>query len=162
MRTTVVTDMAAPAELVFQLAGDPRRWPHLLPHYVLVREVSRRDGRVVCDFVARRSLLPMVGLGIPVGWRARTWTEPERMRIRFHHLGGATRGMEVTWRIEPTPGGCRVMIEHDFRPRVTGWARMVDALFTRPIASRTLRSFKSIAEAMAAQPQPGRTVGNRR
>jgi hypothetical protein len=62
--------------------------------------------------------------------------------------------MDVTWRIERAEGdrpgvGTRVTIEHDFRPRVPGWAFLVDRLFTRPIAGRTLATFKALAEALA-------------
>ena len=91
--------------------------------------------------VARRPLVPVLGLGLPVAWRSRTWSEPETLRLRFVHLGGATNGMDVTWRIEPADGGCRVSIDHDFRPRMPGWAAFVDRAFTRPIASRTLATF---------------------
>jgi hypothetical protein len=60
--------------------------------------------------------------------------------------------MDVTWRIEDRPDGCaRVEIDHDFRPRVPGWAATIDRLFTRPIAGRTLASFRAIAEAVAAE-----------
>ena len=72
--------------------------------------------------VAIRTLVPVLGLGIPVAWRATTWAEEATLRLRFRHLGGATRGMDVTWRIEPDPDGCRVSIEHDFRPRFAPWA----------------------------------------
>ena len=59
--------------------------------------------------------------------------------------------MDVTWRIEDAGAGrCHVEIEHDFRPRVPGWAPFIDRLFTRPIAGRTLATFRSIAEAVAA------------
>ena len=34
MRSTIAIDVAAPPELVFQLAHDVERWPRLLPHYV--------------------------------------------------------------------------------------------------------------------------------
>ena len=98
--------------------------------------------------VARRPLVPVLGLGLPVAWRSRTWSEPDTLRLRFVHLGGATNGMDVTWRIEPPGRGCRVSIDHDFRPRVPGWAAFVDRAFTRPIASRTLATFKAIAEAL--------------
>jgi hypothetical protein len=59
--------------------------------------------------------------------------------------------MDVTWRIEDRPGGgCRVEIDHEFRPRIPGWAAFIDRLFTRPIAGRTLASFRAISEAVAA------------
>jgi ribosome-associated toxin RatA of RatAB toxin-antitoxin module len=149
MRTRFGIDVAAPAELVFDLARDPLRWPALLPHYRRARAVSRSGPFVVSDFVAVRQVIPVLGLGIPVAWRSRTWSEPDTRRLRFRHLGGATRGMDVTWHIEPIPGGCRVTIEHKFRPRVRAWGRFVDRAFTRPIAGRTLRTFKTLAEALA-------------
>lgn len=151
MRSTISIDVAAPPELVFRLARDVEAWPRLLPHYVDVRVVERRtDGSVVARMIARRPLVPVLGFGIPVAWRSRTWTEPETRRLRFEHLGGATAGMDVTWRIESAPGGCRVSIEHDFRPRLALWAAVIDRLFTRPIAGRTLATFRAIAEAVHA------------
>ncbi len=63
--------------------------------------------------------------------------------------------MAVTWRIEPIPEGCRITIEHDFRPRVGPWAVIVDRLFTRPIAGRTLATFKALAEAVGTPAAAG-------
>ena len=163
MRSTIGIDVAAPAELVFRLAHDVERWPDLLPHYVSARRSGPPDGdgRLLVGFVARRPLVPVLGLGLPVAWRSLTWSEADGRRLRFVHRGGATGGMDVTWRIEDGPGGgCRVDIEHDFRPRVPGWAAFIDRLFTRPIAGRTLATFRSIAEAVhqsgnAAGTNPG-------
>ena len=163
MKSTIGIDVAAPAELVFRLAHDVERWPDLLPHYVSARRSGPPDGdgRLLVGFVARRPLVPVLGLGLPVAWRSLTWSEADGRRLRFVHRGGATGGMDVTWRIEDGPGGgCRVDIEHDFRPRVPGWAAFIDRLFTRPIAGRTLATFRSIAEAVhqsgnAAGTNPG-------
>ena len=147
--------MAAPPALVFALARDVTLWPQLLPHYVRV-DVEERLGEaaVVARMVARRPLVPLLGLGVPVAWRSRAWSEPESLRLRFVHRGGATNGMDVTWRIEPTAEGSHVEIEHEFRPRLRPWARVVDALFTRPISRRTLASFKAIAEAVESARAP--------
>jgi ribosome-associated toxin RatA of RatAB toxin-antitoxin module len=150
VRTTTSLAITAPPELVFELARDPLRWPALLPHYWRARAVARDGDAVTCEFVAHRALIPVLGIGIPVAWRSRTWSEPEQLRLRFRHLGGATAGMDVTWRIEATSGGCRVTIEHDFRPRVGAWATFVDRAFTQPIARRTLRTFKALAETLAS------------
>jgi ribosome-associated toxin RatA of RatAB toxin-antitoxin module len=155
VRTSLSVDMAAPADLVFRLARDPLRWPSLLPHYVRARAISRSGKFLVCEFVARRPLVPILGIGLPVAWRSRTWAEPDRRRLRFRHLGGATRGMDVTWRIDPVAPGCRVTIEHEFQPRVGAWATFVDRAFTKPIARRTLRGFKALAEALANEPASG-------
>ena len=153
MRSTIGIDVAAPAELVFRLARDVERWPNLLPHYVVARRSGPPDeqGRLLIAFVARRLLVPVLGLGLPVAWRSLTWSEADGRRLRFVHRGGATGGMDVTWRIEDRPGGgCRVDIDHDFRPRVPGWAAFIDRLFTRPIAGRTLATFRAMSEAVAA------------
>jgi ribosome-associated toxin RatA of RatAB toxin-antitoxin module len=156
VRSTISIDVDAPASLVFRLARDVERWPQLLPHYVRVRPLERDgDGCLTAEMVAHRALVPILGLGLPVAWRSRTWSEPATLRLRFVHLGGATNGMEVTWRIEPSGAGCRVSIDHDFRPRLPGWAAFIDRGFTRPIASRTLATFKSIAEALATDESTG-------
>ena len=151
MRSTIAMEMAASPDLVFALARDVERWERLLPHYARSRARGRlADGALVVDFVARRPLVGLVGLGLPVTWRARTWPEPETRRLRFVHVAGATRGMDVTWRIEPDPDGrgSRVAIDHDFSPAVPLFAGFVDRFFTRPIAGRTLGTFRAIAEAL--------------
>ena len=161
MRSAVGIDAAAPADLVFRLARNVERWPLLLPHYVRVRALERRaDGSVVAEMVARRPLVGLLGIGLPVAWRSRTWSESDGRRLRFVHVGGATAGMDVTWRIEPSERGCRVTIEHDFRPRVPGWAWFVDRAFTRPIATRTLATFAAIAEALSADESASRPLTN--
>ena len=155
MRSEIGIDVAAPPDLVFRLARDVERWPRLLPHYAAVRVEERLgDGSVVARLVARRPLVPVLGIGLPVAWRSRSWSEPANRRLRFVHRGGATNGMDVTWRITAASGGAHVVIEHDFRPRVPGWAALVDRLFTRPIAGRTLATFKAIAESVAEAPPP--------
>jgi ribosome-associated toxin RatA of RatAB toxin-antitoxin module len=158
VRSSIGIDVAAPADVVFRLARDVERWPELLPHYVVARRLGPpgSDGRLAVAFVARRTFLPVLGLGVPVAWRSLTWSEPDERRLRFLHGGGATAGMDVTWRIEARAGGgCHVEIVHDFRPGIPGWAWFVDRLFTRPIAGRTLASFRAIAEAVAAADQSG-------
>jgi ribosome-associated toxin RatA of RatAB toxin-antitoxin module len=152
VKSTVGIDIAAPADVVFRLARDVERWPQLLPHYVAARAIGARtdEGRLLVAFIARRPLLPVLGLGLPVAWRALTWSETAERRLRFVHRGGATAGMDVTWRIDDVGSGAsRVEIEHLFRPRVPGWAWLVDRAFTRPIAGRTLATFRTIAEALA-------------
>jgi aromatase len=158
MRSTIGIDVDAPPELVFALARDVGRWERLLPHYARSRIVARAaDGALTTDFIARRPLVPLLGLGLPVAWRARTWNDRRTRCLRFVHVAGATKGMDVTWRIEPADGGTHVTIEHDFRPRLPGFAAIVDRAFTRPIASRTLATFKALAEALAGE-APGTTL----
>ena len=166
MDSTLSVEINAPAALVFELARDLERWPALLPHYRDVHVLERNaDGAVTARMIAVRPLVPVLGYGLPVAWRARTWSEAGPKRIRFMHQGGATNGMVATWRIEPTPSGCRVSIEHIFNPRVPGWSSFVERLFVRPIATRTLATFKAIAEAAersAATPRPAAGAGKPR
>lgn len=155
MHSSIGIDVAAPPDLVFRLARDVERWERLLPHYARSRACDRRpDGSLIVDFVARRPLVPLLGLALPVAWRSRTWSDPGTRQLRFVHVGGVTRGMDVTWRIDPTAGGCRVEIGHEFRPRLPGLATFVDRGFTRPIAGRTLATFQALAEALAGQSDP--------
>ena len=154
MKSEIGIDVDADPGLVFALARDVERWSTLLPHYARSRVVERdASGRPVVQFVARRPLVPVLGLGLPVVWASRTWNEPETKRLYFDHVAGATRGMRVVWRIEPRDaGGARVTIAHDFAPRVPGFAAFVDRAFTRPIAGRTLATFKALAEAIESMP----------
>ena len=157
MHSTIAVEVAASPDLVFALASDVTRWERLLPHYARSRARGRLpDGALLIDFVARRPLIGLVGLGLPVAWRARTWPEPDARRLRFVHVAGATRGMDVTWRIEPGPEGrgAHVAIDHDFAPAVPLFAAFVDRFFTRPIAGRTLGAFRAIAEAIESADRP--------
>src|SRR4026209_2123765 len=87
VRSTISVDVAAPPSLVFRLARDIERWPRLLPHYVRVRQLERDgEGRLTAEMGARRPLAPVLGLGLPVAWRSRTWSVPEALRLRFVHL----------------------------------------------------------------------------
>jgi ribosome-associated toxin RatA of RatAB toxin-antitoxin module len=151
MKTRISVHVAAPPERVFALARDVARWPELLPHYRRVAVKARRGERVLAQMVALRPVGPF---GVPVTWRAEQWAEPDDptdLRLRFRHVRGVTRGMHVTWHIVPAGDGSRVTIEHDFRrplPLVGGefLPGLVDRFFTRPIATRTLQTFKALAE----------------
>jgi len=162
--SSVSISVDAPPELVFRLARPVERWAALLPHYARSRVVrTLAGGGLVVAFVARRPLPGLPGLELPVAWRARTWSNPDSRQLRFVHVAGPTKGMDVTWRIESAGSSTRVTIEHDFRPRLPGFARFVDRFFTGPIARRTLATFKAIAESIqeiesAAAPQAKKPV----
>lgn len=159
MHSEIGIEVRASPTTVFALARDVERWSTLLPHYARSAAVERRpDGSVVVDFVARRAFVPILGLGLPVTWRARTWSadDPVAPRLRFVHVAGATKGMDVTWRIEPIDDGraTRVTIEHVFEPPIPGFAAFVDRWFTTAIAGRTLATFKALAEAVESIGRP--------
>jgi ribosome-associated toxin RatA of RatAB toxin-antitoxin module len=151
MRTNIGIDVHASPRKVFELARDVSRWPALLPHYRMVTIQSRNGSHVTAEMRAVRPLGP---LGLPVAWRSEQWSEDsdaDDLQLRFIHVGGATRGMDVTWHIRPRATGSRVTIEHDFRRHIPvlgddvfPW--IVDRFFVRPIAGRTLATFKRLAE----------------
>lgn len=151
MRTEIGIDVAAPPAVVFELARDVTRWPERLPHYRRVTVQRREAGRLLAWMVAVRQVGP---LPVPVTWGAECWAEgddPADLRLRFQHVRGITRGMDVTWHIRPASAGSRVTIEHDFSrslPLVGADAlpAVVDRFFVRPIAGRTLARFKALAE----------------
>lgn len=153
MHSSVSIWIAAPPERVFDLVADLERWPEHLPHYRYVR-VLRRDGRMTrARMSARRG-------PIPVFWEAEQTPDPASRTIRFHHVGGVTRGMEVLWTLRPerdgTRDGTRAAITHDLELR---WApagvgrflaeRVIAPQFIEPIAGATLRRFKMLAESRA-------------
>lgn len=150
MHSSVSIWIAAPPDRVFRLVGALDRWPLLLPHYRYVR-VTGQDGRVVrARMSARRG-------PIPVFWEAEQTPDASTRTIRFRHVGGITRGMDVLWTFQPERDGARdgtrATITHDlefrFGPRPVGRflaERVIAPQFIEPIAGATLRRFKSIAE----------------
>jgi ribosome-associated toxin RatA of RatAB toxin-antitoxin module len=137
--------IGAPPERVFPLVADLGRWPERLPHYRYVRILRRSGGTVVAAMSARRG-------AIPVFWEAEQTTDPEGGRVRFRHVGGVTRGMEVLWSLDREAGGTRARITHDLDlrwPIVGGFLadRVIAPQFIEPIAALTLRRFKTLAEA---------------
>lgn len=161
MHTQIEIYVHATPDHVFRLARDVTRWPHVLPHYRRVTVTGRRGERTVAQMVAVRAFGPVK---VPVTWRAEQWpeaTDADDLRLRFRHIRGVTSGMDVTWHIRPQGIGSKVTIEHEFRRRVPllgesvlPW--LVDRLFTRPIAGRTLATFKRLAEWR--EPGAGRQV----
>jgi ribosome-associated toxin RatA of RatAB toxin-antitoxin module len=154
MHSTLSVVVKAPARRVFELSRDVERWPDLLHHYRTVTVQSRDGERVIAQMVAIRRFGP---LPVPVTWRAEQWpddSDADDLRLRFRHVRGVTRGMEVTWHIRPAGGGSRVTIEHDFRRTLPLlgdelFPAFVNRFFIRPIAGRTLATFKALAEAGA-------------
>ncbi len=152
MHSTISTRIAAPPQRVLQLAGDISSWPELLPHYRRVTVHGHRAGRIVAQMVAVRAFGP---LPFPVTWRTEQWadsSDPTDLRLRFLHVRGVTKGMDVTWHIRERDGATDVTIEHDFQRGIPLIGRrvlpaFVDRFFTRPIAGRTLATFKRLAES---------------
>jgi hypothetical protein len=71
--------------------------------------------------------------------------------IRYRHIGGVTKGMEVAWTFAPGPNEVHVRIDHEFNPPwplVGGFVadRVIGPHFVAAIAGQTLRTIKAIVE----------------
>jgi hypothetical protein len=77
------------------------------------------------------------------------------LEVRYRHVGGITRGMDVVWRLEPRDGGVDVTIVHEWTgpawPLIGRLAAdwVIGPVFIHGIASRTLFGVKRKAERHA-------------
>ena len=144
MRSEISIWIDASPDAVFPLVADLPRWPERLPHYRYVRILSHSNGETLAAMSARRG-------PIPVFWHAVQTPDRAARRIRFRHVRGITRGMDVVWTLDPERGGTRARILHDLDlrwPWIGSWVaeHVIGRGFIHPIASRTLARFKAIAE----------------
>ena len=65
MRSTIGIDVAAPAELVLQLARDVERWPQLLPHYAAATPIG--PGTMPPIAVVAPPMIMVCAPGVPFG-----------------------------------------------------------------------------------------------
>lgn len=163
MHTRNETVVAAPVEPCLEAARDVERWPEILPHYRDVRFL-RRDGpgRGRVRMAAYRHFGP---LPWPTWWESEMVTDEEAGQVRYRHVDGITRGMDVLWELrpleeEPGPsrrpdGGprTRVVVLHDWEgpdwPLIGGLAarRVIGPHFVKVVADRTLAGIRRAVEA---------------
>lgn len=149
MRTVDATHVAAPVDQVFPYAASVERWPEWLSHYRYVRIVGRDAGRQVVTMSANRPFGP---LNWPTWWTSEMWIDPARHTIRYRHIRGITRGMDVEWSLQPAGDGTAVTIVHEWdgppwpliRWPAANW--VIGPVFVHGIASRTLAGLKQAAE----------------
>ena len=149
MRTVDTELIAAPPERVFRHASEVERWPEILPHYRWVRMLERRPGGGIVEMAAWRPFGP---LKWPTWWKSEMWVEPARREVRYRHVAGVTRGMDVLWTVEPAGSGTRATIVHEWNgptwPLIGGAAAtlVIGPIFVSGIASRTLAGIRRAAE----------------
>ena len=132
-------------------------WPAHLAHYRFVRFRERAsDGGGIVEMAANRPFGPF---NWPTWWLSEmqvvgaTGATPA---VRFRHIGGLTRGMEVEWRLEARDGGTRVELVHVWDgphwPLIGVFAAtaVIGPVFVHGIASRTLAGLARVAEREAA------------
>jgi ribosome-associated toxin RatA of RatAB toxin-antitoxin module len=129
-------------------AFDLPRWPEFLPHYRWVRILEREGDRMTVEMACWRT-------GIPLKWRSHLWVRPEERTMRFLHIAGPARGMDVEWLLREEGGQVHVTIRHELALQVplvrTPLGRwVVGEIFVSAVAGRTLRELKRTVEAGAA------------
>ena len=146
MRTQSTVTMVADLEPIVALAADVERWPIILPHYRWVTLLDGGRDRKTVEMAARRGR-------IPVKWRAVQEIERDGQSpiIRYTHIGGVTKGMDVAWTFARSAGGIDVRIDHEFAPLwpVVGGIvadRIIGPHFVEAIAGKTLQTIKAIVE----------------
>jgi ribosome-associated toxin RatA of RatAB toxin-antitoxin module len=151
MRIVDAIDVSASPERVFSVAAQVERWPEILSHYRWVRVRERTPERSVVEMAAWRQF---PGFSWPTWWVSEMWIDAPRRQVRYRHILGVTRGMNVIWRVESHPGGARITLIHDWdgpawplisRPAAR-W--IILPIFVHGIASRTLAGVKRRAESI--------------
>lgn len=150
MQTENTVEMAGELDHIVALAADIERWPEILPHYRWVTLLDGGGDRKTVEMAARRG-------PIPVKWRAIQEIERDGATpvIRYRHIWGVTKGMDVAWTFEPIEGAFKVRIDHDYTP---SWPvigplvgrpiaeRIIGPQFVGAIAGKTLSTIKEIVE----------------
>jgi ribosome-associated toxin RatA of RatAB toxin-antitoxin module len=144
----------APLDTIFRIAADVESWPSHLSHYRYVRMRERDEvGGGVVEMSANRPFGP---LNWPTWWLSemelRTPGGPRPPAIRFRHVRGITRGMDVEWSFTPAEGGTHVKILHVWNGpawpliRTLAATAVIGPIFIHGIASRTLAGLAHAAE----------------
>lgn len=146
MLTANTVEMRGSLDHIVALAADTERWPVILPHYRWVTLLDGGGDHKTVEMAARRGR-------IPVKWRAVQDVERDGPTpvIRFRHIGGVTKGMDVAWTFNVKDGAVDVTIDHDFEPP---WPLIGDVIanhiigphFVEAIAGKTLATIKGIVE----------------
>jgi ribosome-associated toxin RatA of RatAB toxin-antitoxin module len=143
---------AAP-RTVFDVVKDVERWPTHLAHYRWVRMLERDGaGGGIVEMSANRPFGPV---GWPTFWRSLMEVDESRLVVRFRHIGGVTKRMEVEWAFTPRDGRTWITLLHEWDgprwPLIGSFAAtvVIGPVFVHGIASRTLAGLARVAEGAA-------------
>ncbi|MBI2072547.1 MAG: hypothetical protein HYW06_09975 [Gemmatimonadetes bacterium] len=148
MRTVDRITIRAPLERVFAVAAEVERWPSFLSHYRWVRVLDRSAERATVEMAAWR---PFGVVRYPTRWVSEMEVVPHQA-VRYRHVQGITRGMDVEWQFHLERDGVAVTIVHEWRgpswPLIGRLAAawVIGPVFIHGIASRTLAGVKRRAE----------------
>ena len=140
----------APVASTFNVVKNVELWPALLSHYRFVRFRSRTaDGGGIVEMSANR---PFGLANWPTWWLSEMSVDEQRPAVRFRHIGGITKAMDVEWSFTPIEGGTHVRLLHVWDgpqwPLIGVFAAnaVIGPVFIHGIASRTLEGLAREAE----------------
>ncbi|MEO8193357.1 MAG: SRPBCC family protein [Gemmatimonadales bacterium] len=156
METVDERIVRAPWRTMFEVAKKVEEWPAHLAHYHFVRFRERAsDGGGLVEMSADRPFGPV---GWPTWWLSEMSVDDGAPAIRFRHIGGITKGMDVEWSFRAAPEGTLVRILHVWDgpdvplvgiPVAT---LLIGPVFIHGIASRTLAGLAAVAERQSKRP----------
>lgn len=155
MRTVDRITIRAPLGRVFDVAANVEVWPRILPHYRSVQFLHRANGggeHGPTGTVEMAAWRPFGVIRYPARWVSDMTVDSREHEIRYRHVWGITRGMDVRWRLVAQPEGVDVTIEHEWAgppwPLVGPLlARLIiGPVFIHGIAKRTLAGIKRTIE----------------
>jgi uncharacterized membrane protein len=146
MQTANTVEIAGSLDDIMRLATDVERWPVILPHYRWVKLLDGGEDRKTVEMAARRGRFPVRWRAIQEIERRKSWPV-----IRYRHIGGVTKGMNVAWTFAKGRRSIIVRIDHDFAPP---WPllggliadRVIGPVFVSAVAGETLETIKAIVE----------------
>jgi hypothetical protein len=150
METVDQRFVRAPWRTIFELAK---------PHITIMRKVRRpifdffrqraSDGGGIVEMSADR---PFGLFAWPTWWMSEMAIDDGAPAIRFRHIEGITKGMDVEWSFRAAQGGTDVTIVHawDGPPvplvGIPAATLVIGPVFIHGIASRTLAGLAAVAE----------------
>ena len=91
----------------------------------------------------------------PVWWVSEMWADESVPVVRYRHVDGITKGMDVEWRFHADGSGTRVEIVHDWPggprwPIIGRFAAdyVIGPVFIHRVAGQTLEGVKTEVEAV--------------
>ena len=153
METLDERSVHAPVPAMFELVRDVERWPEYLAHYRFVRfREKSADGGGIVEMSANR---PFGVANWPTWWLSEIEVDHSKPAVRFRHIAGVTKEMDVEWSLTPTASGSHVRLVHVWDgPRwpligVFAATAVIGPVFIHGIASRTLEGLARTAERTA-------------
>lgn len=140
---------------VFACASDVERWPEWLPHYRWVRFLERGGNDAGGGTVEMAAWRPFGPLRWPTRWISEMRLDRATPAVRYRHIRGITRGMDVEWAFAPAGRDVAVTVTHRWDgppwPLVgaSAAALVIGPVFIHHIAQLTLLGLARIAERQA-------------